>query len=67
MKENIKHYPLRLPLEIHEQIKTQAQEEERSVNTMIIRLLRQALEGKYEIVSNFYAQNPNGQYSHTAD
>ena len=43
MKTDMKHFPLRLPPELHQQVECYAQQEERSVNNMLIRLIRQAL------------------------
>ena len=63
----MKNYPLRLPLEIHEQIQELAKEDERSVNMMFIRLLRLALENKHKFVSSFYAQTLDSQESQAND
>jgi hypothetical protein len=38
-----KSYPLRIPLELYEEIKRLAEREERSANWMMIRLLREAV------------------------
>lgn len=41
-----KSYPLRIPPDLYEEIKRLAEEEERSANWMMVRLLREAVEAR---------------------
>lgn len=46
MKTDIVQLTFRLPVDVHQSVKVLAEQEERSLNNMLIRLLREALAGK---------------------